>query len=257
MIAVRPRRLEQVERIPSIGISPNSCGGRLWIDGEEIVNSEPYTPLKELPKPLPVAVELPELENCDWRRIFGNDNPVELEIGCGKAGFLLRRAQAHPEINFLGIEWANEFYRYSVDRMQRRGVANVRIARTDASHFIRVQCPRASLSALHVYHPDPWPKTRHHKRRLFQLPFVDAAAQCLKPGARWAVQTDHSEYFSIIAPLLRASPLLEEIEFLDPVFGVEDEQLKTNFEIKYLREGRPIYRIALRRKMEGSRPRLP
>jgi tRNA (guanine-N7-)-methyltransferase len=205
-------------------------------------------PPRLLPKPLPVAVELIELENCDWGRVFGNDNPVELEIGSGKAGFLLRRAQSCSSINFLGIEWANEFYKYSVDRMQRRGVPNVRIARTDAAHFIRVQCPRASLSALHVYHPDPWPKARHHKRRLFQPPFVDAAATCLKPGARWAVQTDHAEYFSIIAPLLRAHPLLEEIEFIDTDFGVEDMQLKTNFEIKYLREGRAIYRIAVRRR---------
>src|SRR5262245_48554768 len=205
-------------------------------------------PPQPLPKPLPVAVELAELENCDWNRIFGNQNPVELEIGSGKAGFLLRRAQTYPQINFLGIEWANEFFKYSVDRMQRRGVPNVRIVRTDASHFIRVQCPRASLSALHVYHPDPWPKARHHKRRLFQPPFVDAAAARLKSGARWAVQTDHAEYFSIIAPLLRSHPLLEEIEFIDPDFGVEDEQLKTNFEIKYLREGRAIHRIAVRRK---------
>src|SRR5262245_19856688 len=184
-------------------------------------------PPKPRTNPLPVAVALPELENCTWDRIFGNQKPVELEIGSGKAGFLLRRAQAHPERNFRGIEWANEFYKYSVDRMQRRAVSNVRIARTDASHFIRVQCPRDSLTALHVYHPDPWPKARHHKRRLFQAPFVDAAAACLKPRARWAVQTDHAEYFAIIAPLIRAHPSLEEIEFVDPEFSVEDELLKT------------------------------
>jgi len=198
--------------------------------------------------PRPVAVDLAELEGLTWRAIFGNDRPVELEIGTGKAGFLLRRAQAHPERNFLGIEWANEFYRYAVDRMQRWRVPNVRMLRTDAAHFIRVVCPRDSLTALHVYHPDPWPKKRHHKRRLFQPAFVDAAAACLEPGGRWAVQTDHAEYFGIIAALLRGHPALEEVPFDDPEFGVSGARVATNFEIKYLKEGRTLYQIAVRRR---------
>lgn len=193
------------------------------------------------------------LAEFSWQRLFGRDRPVELEIGTGKGGFLLRRAQQHPDRDFLGIEWANEFYKYAVDRMARWRVANVRILRTDASHFIRVVCPRASLAALHVYHPDPWPKKRHHKRRLFQPPFVDAAARCLVPGGRWAVQTDHAEYFDIIRTLLLGHPLLEEIPFEDPAFGVtsaDDEAagVATNFEIKYRREGRAIYQIAVRRR---------
>ena len=98
-----------------------------------------------------------DLDNLRWPALFQNENPVEVEIGCGKAGFLLRRAQSHPEINFLGIEWANEFFHYAVDRMQRWKVPNVRIVRTDASQFVRLQCPRDSLSVLHIYHPDPWP----------------------------------------------------------------------------------------------------
>ncbi|MBI5866226.1 MAG: tRNA (guanosine(46)-N7)-methyltransferase TrmB [Planctomycetes bacterium] len=206
------------------------------------------------PKSRPqIAVAPSELEALRWDALFGNDHDVELEIGCGKAGFLLRRAQAHPELNFLGIEWANEFYRFAVDRFERWGVPNGRIVRTDASQFIRSQCPRESLSALHVYHPDPWPKTRHHKRRLFQPAFVEAAVACLKPGARWAVQSDHAEYFEIIACLLRAHPQLEEIPFADPDFGVEaDESLRTNFEIKYVREGRSIHRIAMRRRLTAT-----
>lgn len=195
----------------------------------------------------PVAVDLSELTEFSWTRIFGNERPVELEIGVGKAAFLLRRAKLLPDVNFLGIEWANEFYRYAVDRMQRWGVTNVRLLRTDASHFMRATCPRDSLSALHVYHPDPWPKKRHHKRRLFQKPLVDAAVECLKSGARWAVQTDHAEYFEQIALLLRAQPRLIEIPFEDPAFGVSAAQIGTNFEIKYLREGRPIFQIAMRR----------
>ncbi|MEP0847512.1 MAG: tRNA (guanosine(46)-N7)-methyltransferase TrmB [Phycisphaerae bacterium] len=195
-----------------------------------------------------VAVEPAELADFSWLRLFGNGRAVELEIGTGKAGFLLRRAREHPEINFLGIEWANEFYRFAADRMRRWGVRNVRILRTDAGRFVREICPRASLAALHVYHPDPWPKRRHQRRRLFQPPFVDAAVECLLPGARWAVQTDHAEYFEVIRGLLLAHPRLEEIAFDDPAFGIEDERVETNFAIKYLKEGRPMYRIAVRRR---------
>ncbi|HUU98741.1 MAG TPA: tRNA (guanosine(46)-N7)-methyltransferase TrmB [Phycisphaerae bacterium] len=196
----------------------------------------------------PVAVDLSELKDFDWRRLFGNAAPVELEVGTGKAGFLLRRAQAHPERNFLGIEWANQFYRYAVDRMQRWQVTNVRMLRTDAAHFIRVVCPPGSLTALHVYHPDPWPKRRHHKRRLFQRLVVDAAVTCLVPGGHWAVQTDHPEYFTVIRELLLGHPELHEVPFDDPEFGVEAARVATNYEIKYLRQGRTLYQIAVKRK---------
>lgn len=197
----------------------------------------------------PIAVEPAQLEDLDWERLFGNTNPVEVEIGTGKAGFLLRRAQAYPQRNFLGIEWANRFYRFAADRLRRWNVTNARMVRIDADHFIRVLCPRESLSALHIYHPDPWPKKRHHKRRLFKRPFVDAAVACLVDGGRWAVQTDRGEYFEIIRDLLLGHPELREVPFDDAEFGIEASRVATNYEIKYLREGREICQLAvLRRK---------
>lgn len=211
-------------------------------------------PIEAASEPGPqVAVPLELLTEFSWSRIFARSAPIELEIGCGKAGFLLRRAKERIDRNFLGIEWANEFYKYAVDRMQRWHMTNVRILRTDASHFVRAICPRESLAALHVYHPDPWPKTRHHKRRLFQPPFIDAAVECLVHGGRWAVQTDHAEYFEAIRPLLLNHPQLEQIAFDDAEYGVrtaddESASVATNFEIKYRREGRSIYQLAVRRR---------
>lgn len=195
-----------------------------------------------------VAIEPANLERFSWADLFGPTRaalPIEVEIGTGKAAFLLRRARAEPERNFLGIEWANEFYKFAVDRVQRWGVTNVRMLRTDASRLIRETCPRNSLAALHVFHPDPWPKRRHHRRRLFQPAFVDAAASCLVTGGRLAVQTDHAEYFEQIRALLTNHPQLRETPFDDPRFGTESTGLATNFEIKYLREGRKMYRIAV------------
>ncbi len=181
----------------------------------------------------------------DPREWFESPGELELEIGCGKGGFLLRRAQSHPERNLLGIEWANKFHRFAADRMARWGVANVRVMRTDAGHFVQHHLPPACLTVLHTYHPDPWPKKRHHKRRLIQPALVEAAVRAMAPGARWAIQTDHAEYFALIKCCVLGHTALRETRFDEPEYGVQEELTGTNFEIKYLREGRTIHRLAV------------
>jgi tRNA (guanine-N7-)-methyltransferase len=188
-------------------------------------------------------------ETLDLAAVFGPGVPVELEIGSGKGGFLLNRARALPQRGFLGVEWANQFFRYAADRMVRWSVPNVRMMRTDASHLVRHHLPPASLEMIHIYHPDPWPKTRHHKRRLIQEPLVAALAGVLKPGGRLALQTDHAEYFAQMQRVVGAEPHFTPVAFDVPEAGVVEGQVKTNFEIKYLREGRPIYQLAVRRKV--------
>jgi len=186
-------------------------------------------------------------ERTDLRELFAQDGPVELEIGSGKGTFLLRQAQAHPDRNYLGIEWANKFYKYAADRFARWGLSNARILRADARHFVMHRLAPACLDALHIYHPDPWPKKRHHKRRLMQPDFAAAAVAALKPGARLAIQTDHSDYFEQICCVLNATEGLEETDWADEDFGTVGEDVRTNFEIKYEREGRQFYRLAFRR----------
>ncbi|MCG3132858.1 MAG: tRNA (guanine-N(7)-)-methyltransferase [Phycisphaerae bacterium] len=179
---------------------------------------------------------------------FAAPGPLELEIGCGKGRFLLHRARSRPDVRLVGIEWANKISRYAADRMARWGVDNVRVVRTDASVFVQTNLPEACLTALHVYHPDPWPKKRHHKRRLFQSPFIEAAVRCTQPGGRWLIQTDHAEYFAWIRERLDPRPQLQEIEFDDPRFGPGEDWAGTNFEVIYQREGRPIHRVAYERR---------
>jgi len=179
----------------------------------------------------------------DW---FDTPGPFELEIGCGKGGFLLARARNNPDLRMLGIEWANKYYKYIADRLARWDVPNARVMRTDAGHFVRHHLPPQCLTALHIYHPDPWPKKRHHKRRLFQPAFVEAAIRATKPQGMWYVQSDHAEYFAWIQELLATRPELVPIPWEQSAADAGPEWSGTNFEIKYVREGRTIHRTAYR-----------
>ena len=178
---------------------------------------------------------------------FDSPGPFELEIGCGKGGFLLSRARANSDLRLLGIEWANKFFRYAADRMARWGLSNVRVMRTDAKLFVMRNLPPACVDVLHLYHPDPWPKKRHHKRRLVQSDFIEAAIRTIAPGGRWLVQSDHAEYFEQIESLIGSRPELTRIEWTQAEADPDDDWQGTNFEIKYAREGRIIRRAAFRR----------
>jgi tRNA (guanine-N7-)-methyltransferase len=184
-----------------------------------------------LPKPL------------DFAAVFGNDRPVEMEIGMGKGTFITEAARARPEVNFLGIEWARWFWRYASDRLRRNGCLNARTVRADAAFFVREFVKDDALAVLHIYFPDPWPKKRHHKRRLIQRPFLEQVERILVPGGRLQVVTDHQDYFEQIEAVVTGSRLTA-VEYNRPGQAAEGEFVGTNFERKYRREGRPFYAVA-------------
>jgi tRNA (guanine-N7-)-methyltransferase len=193
----------------------------------------------------PVGLDVDRLARpINWAELFGNDNPVELEVGAGKGTFLTEQAKARPGVNFLGIEWANWYFHYAADRLRRNGCANARMVRAEAGYFLKEFVRDASLSVLHVYFPDPWPKARHHKRRLIQPPFLEQAVRVLAPGGRLQVVTDHKGYFEEnIEPAVRGSGL-SVIDYNRPGSAGEGEFVGTNFERKYRREGRPFFAVA-------------
>jgi tRNA (guanine-N7-)-methyltransferase len=193
----------------------------------------------------PVGLDVEKLPRpIGWEELFGNDHPVELEIGIGKGTFLAEQAAAHPDINYIGIEWARWFWRYASDRLRRHGCTNTRTVRAEAIYFLAEFVKDASLRVLHVYFPDPWPKKRHHKRRLVQQPFLNQAVRVLESGGRLQIVTDHRDYFEQIEPLVRATDGLQVVEYNRPGSAAEGEFVGTNFERKYRREGRPFYAIA-------------
>ncbi|MEE9371241.1 MAG: hypothetical protein V3W45_07215, partial [Sedimentisphaerales bacterium] len=140
-------------------------------------------------------------------------------------------------------------YRYAVDRIGRWGLTNVRLIRTDAAGFLTVFVPDSSVECFHIYFPDPWPKKRHHKRRFFNFANLEQLLRCLTTGGSLRVATDHAEYFEQIQKLLTdESDRLEKIEFFPTAGADTGEWVGTNFERKYLKENRPIFCLAVRKK---------
>jgi tRNA (guanine-N7-)-methyltransferase len=181
-----------------------------------------------------------------WPAIFGNDHPVEVEIGSGKGLFLANAATARPDHNFLGIELAKKYARRAADRVARKDLANVRVLPADARRFMAVHCPPTSLHAVHVYFPDPWWKARHKKRRVFAEPLVLDVERTLLPGGDLHVATDVEEYFGVIRDLMATHPRFVEQALPEVKDAEHDLDYLTNFERKYRIEGRPIYRAHYR-----------
>ena len=184
-----------------------------------------------------------------FEAVFGGPHPgrLELEIGSGKGTFLCQEAALRPLDRFLGVEYVRQIAAYAADRLRRAGLANTRLYGGDAKALVSERVAAQTFDTVHVYFPDPWPKARHHKRRLIQAPFVAELARILKPGGELRVVTDHPGYAEQIGAVLAASELLE-VPYTAPVSAGPGEFVGTNFERKYrLRDGRPSFPFARRK----------
>ncbi len=179
------------------------------------------------------------------REVFGNDRPVVLELGIGKGRFLIQSAVEHPGLNWLGVEWASRYYRLVAQRAAKRNLANFRVLRDDAARVVRDTLEDASIHALHIYFPDPWPKARHQKRRLIQPPFAREAARVLEDGAMLYLATDHADYAEQMEAVFAADP---DFEQTFRAVGDEAPEGVTNWEVKFRREGRVIHKFEFRRR---------
>ena len=130
----------------------------------------------------------------DYASLFGNDNPVTLEIGFGMGSATAEIAKNNPDKNYIGIEVHKPGIGKLLGEIRSRNLENLRIIEGDAAFVLSNMIADASLSAFHVFFPDPWPKKRHHKRRLVQRPRTDLLASKLKEGGYFYMVTDWSEY---------------------------------------------------------------
>jgi len=196
---------------------------------------DPYIHLNEIEPPL------------SWARIFGNENPVEIEVGIGKGSLLRRMAAASPQRNFVGIERALKYLRIAAYRVARDRQRNIRLVRADAVYFIERFVPDESVAVFHIYFSDPWPKKRHAKRRFFQPPNVRLLEKKTAPGGLIHIRTDVDWYYADIVELFERETSLEIRE--KGILGEDavPPEMQTNFEIKYRATGKTIYGLRLRK----------
>lgn len=182
----------------------------------------------------------------DPQSFFNKKQTLEIEIGCGKGGFLIEYAKARPEINIIGAEWETKWGKYGGDRLHRNQVENARVMRGDFFYFLRDYVPDSSVSAFHMYFPDPWPKAYQRKRRLLKDEFLVELRRAViaGPEAYFYWGTDFEEYNESAHETLSNIGFMElVIAEAEPTYGI-----MTNFEKKYRKEGRPIYRSVWRFK---------
>lgn len=172
----------------------------------------------------------------------------EVELGIGKGGYLLAQATAGSGIGFLGVEIATKYYRLARDRCFKRRLENVVLIRGEARLLMAAVLPKSFARAVHIYFPDPWPKSRHQLRRLLDAESVDLVLGLLEPGGRLMFASDHVSYGKAVQQLLTGHPGLAVSELSGPWPG----GARTNYEIKYEREGRPIVRLEARLKPDRS-----
>lgn len=175
------------------------------------------------------------VDRLDWQKVFAREQPVEIDVGCGKGGFLLWAAGQRPMHNVLGVERQLVRLRKVDRKAHLAGLTNVRLLQVEAGLFVEKLVPDHSVMAYHIFFPDPWPKRRHHPRRLFQVKFVGELERTLVSGGAVNVATDNLDYFAhiqkVMATRFRELPA-------DPL----PVEAQTEFEKIFLAQGKPVGR---------------
>lgn len=179
------------------------------------------------------------LDPLEWGSVFGRSAPVEIDVGCGKGNFLAWMAGTKPERNFLGVDRQLVRLRKVDKKVQRAGLTNVRLLRLEFSYVIAKLIPSASVTSYYVFFPDPWPKRRHEKKRLFNPEFIGELRRTLASGGTVNVATDNAPYFEQIVGLMSG------FEREPPV--PLPEEARTEFEKIFLAKGDPVYRARWRK----------
>jgi tRNA (guanine-N7-)-methyltransferase len=175
----------------------------------------------------------------DFATLFGRTAPVELEIGCGMGDAVIAMAAARPEHDFLAIDVHTPGLGNVLRLAERAGLTNVRAASGDALDLLRVQIQANALEAVHVYFPDPWPKARHHKRRIVRTAAVALVADRLRGGGMLYCATDWAEYAEEMLAVLNGEPRLAN-RF--PGFAPRPAHRPvTKFEARAVRDGREVF----------------
>ena len=192
----------------------------------------------------PSLIFTPEsyVQRLDLARMFPAVQPLEIELGSGDGSFLAGYADSHPTINLIGVERLLGRLRKLARKGTRLNLLNLRLLRIEATYFVEYLLPRRSVSAIHIYFPDPWPKRKHRKHRLINHEFVESLRQALRDGGIVYLRTDDADYFEQITAVFGENSAFQESD--TPADLCERT---TDFEKDFLSKGIPTLRAAYRR----------
>lgn len=206
--------------------------------------------LHVLPRPGMAGEFVPAnyFQTLDREEILRVGRPLEVDLGCGDGSFLREIASHHPERDFLGVERLLGRVRKVCRKITRDRLENARVLRLESRYVVEWLLPEASVSRLHLLCPDPWPKLRHHRRRLVQLEFLDAVRRSLVPGGEFLFMTDHEEYFHWVEEKVALHGGFEHLEWTEESFFYP----KTDFQKLWESEGKSMWRLRCRKPLSAE-----
>jgi tRNA (guanine-N7-)-methyltransferase len=190
--------------------------------------------------PASLIYDLPSIvERMDLAKLFPKPQPLEVELGCGDASFLVELAHRHPERNLIGVERLLGRLRKLDRKGSRTGLKNLRGVRIESAYLLEYLLPPHSVSVLHIYFPDPWPKKKHRKHRLINERFPVLARSALAPGGAVYLRTDDADYYQQMTEVFGANRNFEPVET-----PAELAELLTDFEQEFRERGIQTLRAA-------------
>ena len=171
------------------------------------------------------------------------DAPLEVDLGSGDGAFLVAMAERAPERNFLGVERLLGRVRRTCKRLACAGAGNARVIRLESHYLVRYLLPPGSVQVFHIMFPDPWPKRRHHAKRLIQTPFLDDIWAALAPDGELRLTTDDAPYFQHMRRVFEPHP-----GFTEEPWTPDPDYPRTDFEAMFRCHGLPIHRARLRKR---------
>lgn len=191
----------------------------------------------------PTFVDNPVSYKGRWKDRFGNDNPIHIEIGCGKGRFINTLAERHPDVNFIAVELKAEVVLRAVQRTEYREIPNLAFVQFDASKLTELFADH-EVSRLYLNFSDPWPKTRHAKRRLTYASFLQTYRQVLKEDGEIHLKTDNEPLFEFSLNQFAG----ERFKMRNITFDLHQSKLAadnvmTEYEERFSSRGQRIYRV--------------
>ena len=197
-----------------------------------------------LEKCAPVLIKEPALNKGNWKKVFGNDRPIQLEIGCGKGGFISQLAMKNPEINFIAIEKCTDVIIMAMEKIMNLGLKNVLFINGDAGLLPDI-LEKGEITRIYINFCDPWPKSHHKKRRLTHRNFLEIYKNVLPEGGEVHFKTDNRKLFEFSLNEFADCNIKMRNISLDLHAGNFEDNIVTEYEKNFSEKGFPIFRCEL------------